>query len=175
MTGDTTVFGLVMGTYVIEDIQMDVPHGIAVTIPADKALRSKDLWRGISQRKIFRLGSPSASFNVAPPSVEQMEALRSENQLLRDFLTQQAVEYRQALASQEVKMERILTLLAQGSNRGLSQEAKHTEAVGGEAPMFIPSKIRPDDVELHMVAQEETSESNLADASEALRRLRQNQ
>lgn len=69
MSGNVVVFGISPDTVMLEDIQMDVPHSTSVTIPEDLALKSKDLWRALSQRKIFRLTSdlnPHKVFTASP-------------------------------------------------------------------------------------------------------------
>jgi hypothetical protein len=95
MSGDMRVIGLVHGTHVLEDIGMDVPYGVTVYIPADKAMRSKDLHRAISTRCIFPLpsaGMPASSAHKAQEDVFQerirvlegeIQHLRSENLRLR--------------------------------------------------------------------------------------------
>lgn len=94
MIGDIVVAGLVTGTHVIEDIRVAVPHKVAVRIPANDALRSKDLWRGISQGRLFKLDGGSGLHATPAPSqaanasrISQLEAqnaeLRDENKKLR--------------------------------------------------------------------------------------------
>lgn len=94
MIGDIVVAGLVTGTHVIEDIRVAVPHKVAVRIPANDALRSKDLWRGISQGRLFKLDGGSGLHATPAPSqaanasrISQLEAqnaeLRDENKNLR--------------------------------------------------------------------------------------------
>ncbi len=76
---DVVVFGIDNETVPLYDIQMDVPHQCVVTIPEDKAHLSKDLWRAISQRRLFRLG-PDTNPNThkflptPPPMVPSTKA-----------------------------------------------------------------------------------------------------
>jgi len=87
MSGNVVVFGISPDTVMLEDIQMDVPHSTSVTIPEDLALKSKDLWRALSQRRIFRLTSdlnPHKVFTaspapllVSPPPSDDQERITS--------------------------------------------------------------------------------------------------
>ena len=66
--GDITVFGLVSGIHLIEDIRVGVAHGCTVTIPVEKAQKSKDLWRALGQKCICLIQSgpyANRSVNVA--------------------------------------------------------------------------------------------------------------
>lgn len=177
--GDIRVVGLVMGTHVLEDIGMDVPHGITVTIPAAKACVSKDLWRAISQRCIFQLqsGAPSAVPKVADTSEadglrEQVRLLLAENARLKTAL---AVKEEAAQA----KLDTILALLQAGGRPQPIGVAKVSTpdlgVVSGEVPTFIPSQIKPDNVEVQIVpASMESLGQGVSEAASALRKFRRN-
>ncbi len=88
-SGEVVVAGLVTGTHLIEDIGIAVPHQVAVRIPADVALRSKDLWRGIQQNRLFRLNAGSGLIFAAdtsvphpPPPIPPSPAVQQESQRL---------------------------------------------------------------------------------------------
>lgn len=191
--GDIKVFGLVMGTHIIEDLGMDVPYNVTVTIPADKAARSKDLNRAISQKCVVVL--PSAAPPIAPtapsfapqpaPQVsfdpvlqERIRALESENQGLRDAL--QAALQQQAKT--ESKLDDILAAIKAGGGVvqtvyvGANGQAVKPpgEVADGEAPAFIPAEIRPREAEARIeVQKDEATGASISDARERLRKLRQ--
>lgn len=185
---DVHVFGMSMQTVLIADIAVDVPHGMTVVIPADKAARSIDLHRLINQRVLFWLNqgpqthamTPVAPQPMAPgpfaQSVMEAEHLREENRLLAE----QNRMLRQAIDSQGGKLDTILGVLGSiqapsGSGPGPSQTGKSAPplVVSADVPTYIPSEIKPKNVESHVEVQSTTSEgSNVADAGEALRKLR---
>lgn len=94
--GDVTVIGIDTSTTVLFDIGMDVPHRAVVTIPANLASLSKDLWRSLSQRRIFQLhagpvGQPFTRQNVLPNASfealqDKCQKLEAENAELRNTL-----------------------------------------------------------------------------------------
>lgn len=183
--GDVQVFGLMGGTCYLEDIGMDVPHGVTVTIPGAKAHVSKDLWRYISQKCLFHIQpGPGASMPmearppVAVPVAPEHQALREENAHLR------AVLAANELASQ-VKLDAILELLRAGGRlpalagpqEPLAARAASTGVVSGvvsgEVPTFIPSTIKPEGVEVQLTTKPEESEgAGVNAASSTLRKLR---
>ncbi len=183
--GDVRVMGLVMGTHMIEDIRMDVPHGMIVSIPAEQAAISRDLWRAISQKCLFQLPSTPAPSPSAPPprlaaDVERIRVLEERVQLLERENTQ----LREALQTSQVqqgKLDRILTLLQSGGIAVVDRMEIAPNAprpalaptVNGEAPQFIPAEIRPKEVSVHIEdAKGETVTSGVSDAAEQLRKLR---
>ena len=192
---DVTVFGLVSGTHVIEDLGMSVPHGHTITIPADKAQKSKDLWRAIGQRNLFLIQSGPylhRTVNVAagaiPPApthvpmdksfLDRQRALEEENQQLRDALQRQRLEAQSAEQRQQAKLDTILDMLKTGiptmgvqAAPGSSPQAP-TRAVADDAPTFIPAVIRPEPVESRIEAKHAESDTTLSGASDKLRELR---
>lgn len=174
---DVRVHGVLMTSVLIEDIAMDVPHGITVTIPADKAAKSKDLWRLLSQRQLFRLNAgPFQDFPTPTPPPgpsPETEQLREQVRLLSE--RNRVLE--NTLGSQGGKLDAILGLLENVSFGAAAQPdrpaARPSEVVDAGVPTFIPSQIKPENVESHVEVQSETSEgSAIAGAGEALRRLR---
>ncbi len=175
---DVRVIGLMMHTVLIEDIMLDVPHGITVTIPAEKAARSKDLWRLLGQKQLFRLNSgPFADYPQPTHSNGEVDRLKEENRLL----SEQNQLLRQAMTSQGGKLDAILGLLESGrlvaaapQNGASVASAKVDPAlVEIEVPTYIPSEIKPQNVESHIeVKSETTAGTGVAGAGEALRRLR---
>lgn len=177
--GDIRVIGLVAGTHVLEDIGMDVPHGVTVVIPGDKAVRSKDLWRALSQRCIFQL--PTASPSQYPVSYNrgnvetnnsnlsaQVKALEAENKILRESLQQTSQSYEEKL--------NLILLAVQKNSRGFEGQKAPVllagEEVDGTAPLFIPSEIHPKDVDVRIDVQGEASQSNVSDTADRLRKIR---
>lgn len=189
------VLGLVHGTHVIEDIGMDVPYGVTVTIPAEKAARSKDLHRAISSRCVFPLPSTAT---VTTPTINkaQEDALRriveleAETQRLQGDLQRLRQENDQQKAKLEVasqatglndgKLDAILAAIQSGAvlrgSGGAAQAVRAEDLVDGEAPLFIPSEIKLKDVESRIeVRTDEASSTGISDASDALRKLRRGQ
>lgn len=96
--GDVVVAGLVTGVHVLEDIKVAVPHKVAVRIPAAVALQSKDLWRSISQGRVFKLDGGSGvvthgtTASADSARIGQLEAAlataNAENKKLRQQLAE---------------------------------------------------------------------------------------
>jgi hypothetical protein len=186
-TGDIRVFGLVAGTHIIEDIGMDVPHGMTVTIPGELAIRSKDLWRALSQKCLFQL--PAAAPPLALPQQApggDLDRLRAESRAIvlegqvRSLeaanMALQAVV--QGFQARDQKLDTILTAIQSGmvfaQQPGVSAQAiTKQEVADGTAPMFLPSEIRPKGVDARIDVQSESTESDIATTAEKLRRLRQ--
>jgi len=199
MQGDVTVVGLDVTTTILYDIGMDVPHRQVVTIPANRATVSKDLWRAISQRRVFQLHGGSVSQGpvrptVAPaPNVEvwqdKCRQLEAENAKLREMVAtlEQALQTPPAPPPppQDDRIDQILTLLRSGvpvmaANPAASTSSGRTTSVGFgvvevDVPAFIPTEIKPKGIEGRLAeVQSETSEnSSLGTAADALRKLRQ--
>jgi hypothetical protein len=177
---DVRVYGLGMGTVHIADIAMDVPHEVTVDIPASKATHSKDLWRLIAQKQLFRLtpGGPHPFKHTptAPPVHDSAaeDRLREDNRLLLE----QNRLLRQAIDSQGGKLDTILGMLASGAVAPVGTHVRASkpasDVVEIEVPTYIPSEIKPQNVESHVEVLSETSEgSSVAGAGAALRKLRQ--
>jgi hypothetical protein len=184
-TGDIRVIGLVAGTHQIEDIQRDVPHGMTVTIPAELAVRSKDLWRGIYQKCLFQLptaaAAPAPMASVPDPERPRLEAyirdlesqlrtMAAENMSLRE-------ELRRGSQDQTQKLDSILAALANGAAlAGPSGAAKpmfqREEVADGSAPTFLPSQIKPKDVDVRIYIQGESSQADVSGMAERLRKVR---
>jgi len=197
MVGGLTVVGIVTGTHVLEDIQVAVPHRVAVYIPAEQALRSKDLYRALGQGRIFKLdgGFRSAPVGASPPPTPSNELqlrndeLERENQRLRQDLG--ASERRnqglqQALEALHGQLDAILNVLgrieskdpvplvlAQGQLVAASAQSKAAVVgvVGGDAPAFVPDSIKPADAEVRI--QVETSSSKATNVASAASKLRE--
>lgn len=178
MSADVTVLGLMVPTCLLGDIAMDVPHGQVVVIPADKALRSKDLWRCIGQKLLFRMqGGPGRPYAPVGTGVSPDVLLsRTEN------LEEESRQLRSALAAQTEKLDAILSLLQSGTPwvAGPQASGAHVakvsaaEVVASEAPTFIPSAIAPQNAETRIEPRESEGESvSVLGAAEKLRELRQ--
>lgn len=178
--GDFVVCGLVTGTHVIEDISVPVPYQVAVRIPADLAHRSKDLWRGIQQRRLFLLtsGSGLSISNSDPPvpeerpstsepvsvSVQQLDQFRKENETLKGLLN-----------TQTEKLEAILTAINRlGTGSIVEGVQTAIKAVGGATPLFVPSdELKPKSAETNIQVSEKTLDGDLVvDAAAKLKSLR---
>lgn len=190
---DVRVLGLVMGTHVLEDIRIDIPHGVTVTIPAEMAARSKDLHRAIGQKCVFVLPAtmgishvhqsppsppppaPSLPPVVAPVVVkdlalhERIRALELENRRLQTSLQTSS-------EAAEKKLDAILLAIQSGAvGRAVNGRiGLPDEVASGGAPTFIPSEIRPKDAESRIETQKDSAgASGVADAAERLRKIRQ--
>ncbi len=186
MIGDIRVLGMVAGTHVIEDLGRDVPYGMTIVISAEEAIRSKDLWRALSQRCLFQLQSalPTTPIGVVGqlpnPDRLQLEArireleaqirgLEVENQALK-----RNMQGPSALDSQ--KLDSILAAIQNGvvfSSVGAKPTQVKNEVADGTAPTFLPSEIKPKDMESRIEVQPESIPSDVASSAERLRKLRQ--
>lgn len=181
---DVKVMGLVAGTHVIEDLNIDVPYGVYVTIPGDRAVGSKDLWRAISAKCVFHVPSapaPSVSVVRAPSSApdqsqrvaeleQQLGRLQAENDALRREADQRR--------SGEAKLDLILSMLPNLATGGsapaaVSPSAAPSEIADGTVPTFFPSTIVPRDVEASIEIEAQSSNGGgISAATEALRKMR---
>jgi len=186
MMSDVTVVGLAPGVVSFADIGVDVPHGVAVRVPADKALASKDLWRAIGQRSVMRLqGGPNPAVPVYVPThpdetgklLDQLGVLKAENAALREQLARKEHE----LLLERSKFDEILGLLRQGvpmaAPAAVASQAAPAHVPGVvevEAPTFIPSTIKGDYTGAR-VEIEAAEGGSISDARSALRKLRRNE
>jgi hypothetical protein len=191
MIGDVTVVGLDTTTVVLDDICMDVPHRSVVTVPADRATVSKDLWRALSQRRLFQLHpGPITQAPVralAPPAVTdewqvKCRALEADNARLRARVTEleAARAVPAATEGSTGKLDEILALLRTRGVQGValpsssSSSSRAAAVVEVDVPAFIPAEIKPKDVEGRIAEVEAvTSEAaSVGSAASALRKLR---
>ncbi len=187
MIGDITVLGLHPTVCILADIGMDVSHGSTVVIPAEKAARSRDLWRCISQKYLFQIKAGVSIPNTLPNPLqaentelrERVRYLEEENRILRE--ARKATE-----SNQHGKLDAILALLQrspermpldirEGAPSPVSAPAKtEVEVVEIEPPPFIPSKIRSEEpLEGRVRTERENSEGTVTEATNRLRELRQ--
>lgn len=199
MIGDVTVVGMDVQTVVLGDIGMDVPSRAVVTVPADKATLSKDLWRAISQKRLFQLHSGPVSPNPVRPRVspslvtastgnsdvwqERCRVLERENAQLREKLAQlQRTTPVQKADVPADKLDEILTLLRSGvpvSGSPMAPMVGRPSAsvpavVDVETPAFIPSEIRPKNIEgkVQEIQTATAENQNIGSAASALRKFR---
>jgi hypothetical protein len=186
--GGMMVTKTVTGVHFIEDIKINVPHQVAVYIPADKALNSKDLHRALSAKIIFQLSSSMFLQQAQTPDYERLRqlALEQENLLLREALArsnQQGVELKSSVTTIEQQMQTLIATLGriesaprivQVTGQPASVvRAPESEVVGGEVPMFIPDNDLPADADVHLeVKQQEGSGDTVSEAQSRLRQLR---
>jgi hypothetical protein len=185
--GDIRVFGLVAGTHVLEDIGMDVPHGVEVIIPAEKASRSKDLYKAIGQKCIFQLPSAPAPTHAAPGTHIREDILQERNQFLEQRnkqLEEEIKQLRADLGSARAQQESLDTILkairdvkvpaAVYVNGGPAVAQKpQQELADGSAPQFIPNEIAPKDAETRIdMVRQETADSEVSGAAGKLRKMR---
>jgi hypothetical protein len=149
------------------------------TIPAEKAARSKDLWRLLAQKQLVRLNAgPGAQPPPAPPPMTEADRLREELALLHDQNRLLKLSFEQ----QGGKLDSILAHLESGRHLAPTLVAVPTaptaKASNGlveiETPSYIPAEIKPQGVESHVEVKSEVSEgSGVTGAGEALRKIRQ--
>jgi hypothetical protein len=181
--GDITVLGMTMGIHMLEDLRIGVPHGMLVTIPAEQALTSRDLWRAISQRQIFRIhgGGIHAPVSVppaAPPTSDVVPRLMEENQQLQTALAAQLAQHEAVMAQLKAQAAAIQALTqvvaAQPRVAGGPSAPATASDVDTTAPTFIPANIKPDSVEVHIeTTRTESDGSDISGNRDKLRRLRQ--
>jgi hypothetical protein len=192
MTGGITVAGVVTGTHIIEDIRVAVPHKMAVYIPAEQALRSKDLHRALQQGLLFKLdgGSGLRSDDQPPPEAQpsgttRFISLEQENKRLMrelDEAHRREEGLKQAISALQEQLGAILKVLGRIEARPdpapVVVQAGGTvvplpEVVGGDTPSFIPDEILPKDAETNIRVQKGTAEgSAVIGAASRLRELR---
>jgi hypothetical protein len=183
--GDVRVFGLVAGTHVLEDIGMDVPHGREVIIPADKAARSRDLYKAIGQKCVFRLPDQPMPTHVAPVSHIRDDVLHERNQFLEKRnkqLEEENIQLRDSLRTAMAQQDRLDTILQAIKavklpdtihvNGHHAAPAARTEIADGTAPQFIASEIAPKNADTRIGVQGEAGDFVVTDAAEKLRKLR---
>lgn len=186
MSVDVTVLGMIVPTCVLADIGMDVPHQRTVTIPGEKALKSKDLWRSIGQKSLMRL--PNGPGRVPPPVLgdhsndtvlQRLEALEQENHQIRVGLQEQAVRLERFEKESEGKLDEVLRLLRSGivmtaTSVSPSKTVPHQDSgVVEDAPIFIPGTIAPANASVRIEkAESEGDGKSLSEASGKLRGLR---
>jgi len=194
MLGGISVVGCVTGTHIIADIGIAVPHKIAVHIPAELLLRSKDLHVALQQGRIMKLDGGSALRVDNKPSHKSEAALiarlEAENKKLRRELQEaqnreaglhqvltslggQLSGIQGALGRLETRQPVIQQVLATPGGLAANVEASEFEVVGGAAPTFMPEQIAPTNAETSIqVKHEEASQSNVSDARNKLREMR---
>jgi hypothetical protein len=186
-TGDVTVLGVTMGDHVLEDIQMSVPQGMIVTIPAELALRSKHLWQAIAQKSIMRIhsGAIGAPIQVAPHQSNHdvvIAALTDQNKQLHQTLEEQRAMNAAILEQLRLQTEAFKVMMAKVEATGVQVRVVSAQpAVAGipaailpdDTPTFIPSSIKPVDAEVRIESKtEESSATNIASNRSKLRSLR---
>jgi hypothetical protein len=196
MNGDITICS-VSADEIIDDIGRSVPKGVPVVIPGDLAHKSKDLWRLVSQGRLFRLNINALISQKAPPlsppSSIAPNALESEYNKavaeigrLREDLSRARTEAARAQAevvslqearSQSDKLDDILSMLKDRSVPIARSEhfTTTTESpLDTSIPVYIPSQIKSDSATEGRVSikEESSGSSSISDASKALREKR---
>lgn len=196
----------------IEDIAILVPKGQATTIPGRHVVNSKDLYRKLSQGKVFRLnvhsllqreaaaGAPSTSVVETDESLRQErdtlkahnESLVAEIAKLKKVAGEEKVQLKEQVRTLEAevatlrqsspmmmsKLDEVLAQLKAQPAQVVVQAAQVTakrEKEADDAPIFIPSQIRPETTDpLKVISEESTSTGSkgVAQATNALRKLK---
>jgi hypothetical protein len=177
MNSGIVVVGVTPGGFLIEDIDVPVPHQVAVTISPDQAVRSKDLYRAINQNRVFKLDGTvgltpitPVSKPVPPPVVEVEKLVQSE---------QKNTVLEQSLADMKQKLDAILVALANPSQVQVNnfqraaakpESAEVIDVVDTEIPVFIPDNIKPENADAQI--ESKTVESEGGEVNAAASRLR---
>lgn len=200
MNTDQQFVCLVPGEVEIKDLSLLVGEGEVVTIPADKALDSQDLWRAVNQKLLFRIRQGQASKGVTPPSdaLQRVATLEREKADLEaraaglqaqvEGLRRQVEErdgeirvLRGMVASQPAPDPRLDAILADLQAlkgrpaqvvvaQGSAMAPAPAPVVDPSLPIFLPTFEKPQDARVQV--QETTSEGSTQSAQEALRKLR---
>lgn len=185
------VVGIVDGkTQVIEDIQVAVPYRVPVEIPMEKAHISKDLWRMLGQRLIFKLdGGPIDRLMVVEEAPQKLSP--SPTPVAVSVVAEDSVKKRlsqverenESLKSSLVEQGRMLEAILQAVKSPVvvqqvvstpTSVAPPTEVVDEGVPMFIPSQIKPEIGDSKIEVQKSaTGSTAVSEASEKLKKLRQ--
>lgn len=187
--GDVTVLGMAMGVFHVEDIGVMVPQGVVVTIHARDALRSKDLWRAISQNILFRLKTGPNEMLVDRPQQQELkriEVLEDQNESLKAAFEEQKVrndELLRAMQEQHVLLKALMDRISTGVPtvpkspsyvRPIDSSPACPVVETVEIPMFVPSVIKPENVSTRIGKIENEVEDTLNDAQSKLRKMRNN-
>jgi hypothetical protein len=178
MKGDITVFGLTMGHHLVEDIGVVVPHMEVVVIPAKDAYASKDLWRAINMRKVFHLhaGTKSWPAGVSVPMPVPTDQTRLLEQALEEQRAQNAAVLR-AMSEQGALVkqlsETVANLRAVAPAAAAPTTQSQEDLPSGDAPMFVPSTVKPSVTEQRIRGKESTTDAGgVVEARAQLRNLR---
>jgi len=203
--GGMTVVGCVTGTHLIEDLKIAVPFRCSVTISAEDVLRSRDLSIAIQQKKVFTLinhmgglrvrgNPPPKALPAAPAAVsrgdsaipELQRALRALEASNKELIASRSREgaLQDALAANQELLKGIQGSLQRieakepvvvqgGVVAGTARSS--SDVVGGEAPQFIPKKIKPQDVETRITVEKQEGTADLDASRSKLRELRRKQ
>lgn len=186
MKGDVTVFGLTMGHHLIEDIGVIVPHMEVVAIPANDAYASKDLWRAINMRKVFQLhaGTKSWPGTTSPSVTIPIPIMADQTKLLEQALEEQRAQNAailQAMSEQGALVKQLSETVANLRGVQVAAPAATTSGDGtpvgalpsGDAPLFVPSKVKPKVTEQRIHGKESSSDgASVTEARAQLRSLR---
>jgi hypothetical protein len=191
--GGVSVVGLTSGGHFVTDIQMMIPHKVGVFIPIEKYLKSKDLHRAINSGIIFKLDSVigQQQENVGSSmDTEKLAQLELENARLKEALeqaNQQNVDLKSGMTALQGQMSAVLSALGriEAAPKVIQQVVNTTattasgqtltgpvsEAVGGDAPMFLPD-LSQDLGEARINITESTSSEGVTGAASRLREFR---
>jgi len=189
--GGISVVGLAAGEHYLPDIQIVVPHRVQVYIPAEKALRSKDLYRALAQGTIFKLdgGTGYVQQQASASDLISSAALRQENERLNLELAmaqQQITLLKEQLKVSTALQGQMATIMAalgriEATPKGVPQMMLQpqgspviadTGVVGGEVPMFLPDMTMPNTADVQLNIQQTVSEDSVTGAASTLRALR---
>src|SRR6478735_7194786 len=163
-SGGVSVVCLTMGGHFVPDIKVDIPHREQIFIKMEDYLRSRDLHRAINSGIVFKLDTVT----VRQPVESAVDIERMAN------LQQQMTNVLSALG--RIEAAPTTTIVQQVSGPGGYVPASQntgpvSEAVGGEAPMFLPD-LSQDLGEARIQITEQVSDGDVSGPASKLRQLR---
>ncbi len=178
------VMGLQHPTCVLNDLGIDVAFGVEMALSAEDTLRSRDLWRAIGQQRLFKFGSgpgaPQPPFKSLPVAMQPntlpdglVEALTEQNTLLREQNRVVTAVLGEVLARLDLLLSRPATALVGGlAPAPVLGVEQGLGAVGGDAPMFIPSTFKSEGVSTQDVSVDKNEGGETRDLGDSLSKLR---
>jgi len=181
-----------MGGHFVPDIKVDIPHREQIFIKMEDYLRSRDLHRAINSGIVFKLDTVTVRQPVeSAVDIERMAQLELENARLKEALERANKvnsDLHSGMANLQQQMTNVLsalgrieaapttTIVQQVSGPGGYVPASQntgpvSEAVGGEAPMFLPD-LSQDLGEARIQITEQVSDGDVSGPASKLRQLR---
>lgn len=146
--GEYVVVGMVTGTHIIEDINTPVPYQVAVSISLDKGHRSRDLWIGIDQKRLFllkgvsgavrapqrELPAPAAPAPIAPVQRDDSELKKTQAELKKIQIELAGSQTK--LAGSQTKLTEALIELAETRKQMAAIQKGHTQKLDSIVSML---------------------------------------
>lgn len=187
MSGGILVTKVSTGTLFIADIRTNVTHGESTYISADNYLNSTDLHRAINSKLVKTLVDSMPQVPVKPaqqPVSSREELLLNENIELREALARslrQGDTLQAGMSGLEGKLGALLAVVERIdaapkvvqvlAASGVPVVAKPVQEASEAVPVFVPDDLIPENAEVRISFQTETSEGDTT--SNTVSKLRQ--